>query len=404
MNFIHFDVDKCSLCHVCIEKCPFDALHMGEKGIEVGEACRMCGICVKACPEGAIRFEQKAGQADKSQWSGILVFAEQEQGEIHPVTLELIGEARRLGGPKGYEVNVALIGGEGTAERAEMLKRYGVDKIYAYEHEALGSFKADSYTKVMADCITRMQPSVVLVGATALGRSLAPRLATRFHTGLTADCTKLEMRENTDLVQIRPAFGGNVMAQILSTESRPQFATVRHKVMDAPERSAVATGEVVFCEVAEEMVSSAIKVRSVHAAERSCGIEEEDVLVVAGRGVKDEKGMELVKALADVLGGQVCCTRALVEEGYGDPTRQIGLSGRTVKPKLIVTCGVSGSIQFASGMKNSECIVAIDADPEALIFNIAHYCINDDLYEVIPPLVERLKQKKEVCSHAFSLS
>ncbi|WKY46712.1 electron transfer flavoprotein subunit alpha [Eubacteriaceae bacterium ES3] len=404
MNFIHFDVEKCTLCRLCIEKCPFEALSMGKEGIEVNESCRMCNVCVKVCPEGAIFFEQKAGQVDKGQWSGILVFAQQQQGEIHPVTFELIGEAQRLSRKNSYQVNVVLVGGQKTAECAEVFRYYGVDKVFVYEHEALTDFRADNYTNAIADCITRMHPSVVLIGATALGRSLAPRLSTRFHTGLTADCTKLEMKENTDLVQIRPAFGGNVMAQILTTDSRPQFATVRYKVMDAPEVAEEAAGEIIISQVTEEIITSGITIKEVSAIEKSHNIEDEEILVVAGRGVKDEKGIKMVEQLAEVLGGQLCFTRPMVEEGHGDPTHQIGLSGRTVKPKLIITCGVSGAIQFTASMNQADHIVAIDSNPDAQIFNLAHYCINDDLYEVIPPLITRLKEQKEEKANVFSLS
>ena len=395
MEFLKFDAAKCDLCRDCIEKCPFHALHMGEAGIEVNDACRMCSVCIKVCKKEAISFEQKAGAEDKRKWNDILVYIEQENGDIHPVSYELIGEARRLAAHVGYDVYAVIVGGQGTASNAEKLTEYGVKKVYVYEHKDFEGFKADNYTDAAADCIAMLHPSVVLIGATSLGRSLAPRLSTRFHTGLTADCTKLMMRDNTDLVQIRPAFGGNVMAQILISESRPQFATVRYKVMDRAEKLAGFIGEVVRCEVSDALVRSRIKVNAISPVQKKKQIEEEEILVVAGRGVKDEKGLKLAAELAENLGGQLCYTRPMVEAGHGDTTHQIGLSGRTVKPKLIVTCGVSGAIQFASCMKSADCIVAIDSDPEALIFNIAHYCIVDDLYEIIPRLIDHIRTQKE---------
>ncbi|KPU43570.1 acryloyl-CoA reductase electron transfer subunit beta [Oxobacter pfennigii] len=395
MNFIHFDEAKCNLCRECINKCPFQALTMGEKGIEANDACRMCSLCIRTCPREAIYFEQKAGTVDKSQWKDILVYAEQENGHIHPVVFELIGEARRLSQNIGYDVHAVIVGAQGTSANAQKLTDYGVKKVYIYEHKEFEAFKADSFAAAVTDCIAMLRPSVVLLGATSLGRSLAPRLSTRFHTGLTADCTKLMMRENSDLVQIRPAFGGNVMAQILITDSRPQFATVRYKVMDAAKPVPGFSGEVVRMKVTDDLTASRIKVCSVKPLEKKKQIEEEEALVVAGRGVKDEKGLKLLRELAESLGGQLCFTRPMVEAGYGDTAHQIGLSGRTVKPKLIITCGVSGSIQFASCMKNSECIVAIDVNPDALIFNIAHYCIVDDLYEIVPRFLERIRAQKE---------
>ena len=193
MEFLKFDINKCVLCGVCVEKCPFGALTIEGNGIVVGDACRMCGLCVRNCPEKAIRFEQKAKSFDKDKWKNFLIYVEQERGEIHPVTFELIGEARKMAVKVGYQVNCVIVGGKGTKENAEKLLPYGVDNVYVYEHEGFEGFRADCYTDAVADCIAANKPSSVLIGATALGRSLAPRLSTRFHTGLTADCTTLDL-------------------------------------------------------------------------------------------------------------------------------------------------------------------------------------------------------------------
>ena len=395
MEFLRFDADKCSLCGVCVEKCPFGALKMERRGVKVGDNCRMCGFCVRQCPEDALCFEQRAGEVDKSKWQDFLIYVEQERGDIHPVAYELIGEARKMAAKVGYKVNCVIVGSTGTRENAKKLLAYGADKVYVYEHPGFEGFKADCYTDAVADCISEIKPSSVLVGATALGRSLAPRLSTRFHTGLTADCTTLDIKENTDMVQIRPAFGGNIMAQISITRSRPQFATVRYRVMDRAAKVANPTGEIIIRKVTDHMVQSKIRVISSEIIARQKGLEEEDVIVVAGRGVRNEKDVDMCRELADALGGQLAFTRPMVENGFGDTAHQIGLSGRTVRPKLIITCGVSGAIQFTSCMKASECIVAINNDPEAQIFKAAHYCINDDLYKVVPKLTELIKNRKE---------
>lgn len=393
MKFLKFDPKNCDLCGSCIEKCPFSAISMGKEGIELNENCRMCGVCVRECPHQALYFEQESRGEDKSKWNGILVYAEQERGEIHPVVYELIGEARKLAAVVGYKVYAVLVGADGTAANAEKLLPYGVDEVFVYEHKGFEGFKADCYADAVADCISDLKPSVVLVGGTSLGRSLAPRLSTRFHTGLTADCTKLEMKENTDLVQIRPAFGGNIMAQIVIDRSRPQFATVRYKIMDKAEKVENPTGKVTICPVSDRMVKSRIEVLSAEVLEHVKTIEEEDVLVVAGRGA--DKAIDQLKELADILGGQLCFTRPMVEAGYGDNTHQIGLSGRTVKPKLILTFGVSGAIQFTACMNGSECIVAVNNDPEAPIFKLATICVKDDLYEVLPAMIQQLKARKD---------
>jgi electron transfer flavoprotein alpha subunit len=234
----------------------------------------------------------------------------------------------------------------------------------------------------------------VLVGGTANGRSLAPRVAARFRTGLTADCTVLEMSETTDLDQIRPAYGGNIMAHINTPKHRPQFATVRYKIFPIPPPAA-PHGRLVRHTLAADRLASAIEVLSRTPKPAEKGIEEADVLVVCGRGVRRPEDIAMLRELAALLGGEVASTRAVVEAGWLDAKRQIGLSGRTVKPKLIVTCGVSGAIQFVAGMGGSETIVAINSDPKAPIFKVAHIALVGDLYTIVPELIARIKAKKE---------
>lgn len=395
MEFLQFNVTRCDLCGQCIQQCPFRALRMEEKGIVVGETCRMCGVCVRNCPNKAISFEQKAGTVDKTAWKDFLIYVEQELGKIHPVAIELIGEARKMAPKVGYKINCVIVGSDKTADNARELLEYGVDEVFVYEHKGFDGFKADCYADAVSDCISMTKPSSVLIGATSVGRSMAPRLATRFHTGLTADCTTLDIKENTDMIQIRPAFGGNIMAQILIADSRPQFATVRYHIMDRATKVANPTGKITMCKVSDDMVKSGIELISSTEIVHEKSIEEEDVLVVAGRGIRNEKDIAMCRELADVLGGQLCFTRPMIENGYGDTAHQIGLSGRTVRPKLLITCGVSGAIQFTSCITGSECIVAINNDPDALIFKSANYCIVDDLYKVVPKLTELVKNGKE---------
>ncbi len=401
MSTLLFDTKRCTLCRTCVEKCPFGSLSVGQSQIVADETCRMCGVCVKICPEKALTFTQKAisDQKVKEQYQGILVYAQQELGKLHPITLELIGEAKRLALVSKEKVYVVIVGGEGTKANGQSLLDYGVDEIFVYEHPNILGFHGDSFTDIVADCIAQLKPSIVLVGGTPVGRSLAPRLSARFRTGLTADCTKLELRENSDLVQIRPAFGGNIMAQILITNSRPQFATIRHQVMETAEKVTAPHGTLTLMPVSEEMLRSRIKVLSVTELPPTNSIESEDVLVVAGRGMKSPQGIALVEELAGALGGQICFSRPMVESGLGQAERQVGLSGRTVRPKLILTFGVSGSIQFISGMRGSECIIAVNSDPEASIFQVANYGIVGDAFNIIPALLAKIKaqngQEKE---------
>ena len=391
MSALFFDKEKCTLCGQCVEGCPFNALSVENGRIEVGAACKMCKLCLKKCPEGAVSIlEDEKKPVDKALYKGIMVYVELSGEGIHPVVPELIGKARVLGEKIGHPVLALCPGGKNAGAVAKTLTDYGVDQVFVYSHEALEHFRVDVYANVAAHCIEAVKPSVVLVGATAIGRSLAPRLATRFRTGLTADCTQLEIKDNTDLVQIRPAFGGNIMAQIITPATRPQFATVRYKVMDSAVKVENPKGCVTFCETPAEALVSGIDVLETKILERHRGIEDEDVLVVAGKGVKSQKDLEILEELAGALHGQLACTRPLVECGWMHYTKQIGLSGRTVKPKLIITCGVSGAIQFSAGMNGAEHIVAINTDPLAPIFKIANSCIVDDLYNVIPGLIKRI--------------
>ena len=381
-----------------LEVCPFNALEWEGDALVTNAACKMCKLCVKKGPEGVFEFEEdEIVVVDKSQWKGIAVYVDHDNGDIHPVTHELIGKAREMAEKIDHPVYGVFMG-SGITKKADELLAYGVDEIFVYDHEALKHFRIEPYTAVMEDFINRHKPSIVLVGGTTIGRSLAPRAAARFRTGLTADCTILDVQENTDLDQIRPAFGGNIMAHIQTPAHRPQFATVRYKIFSAPV-CVDPTGVVTVCDVEEKMLASRIRVLEVAEKQISESIEDAEVIIVAGRGVKQEKDMAIVQRLADLLGGRVAATRPLIEAGWADPKTQIGLSGRTVKPKLIITCGVSGSVQFAAGMNNSDLIMAIDNNPSASIFDIAHIGIQGDLYDILPDLIEKLEAtEKNVCT------
>jgi electron transfer flavoprotein alpha subunit len=371
--------------------CPFGAIEDKDGKIEINAGCKMCMICVKKGPAGVMEFsEGKAVKVDKSLWKGIGVYVDHIEGEIHPVTLELIGKAKELAGVVNFPVYCVFIG-HNIQEKAKELLYYGVDEVYAYDYEELKDFRIEPYTAAFEDFIDKVKPSSLLVGATTIGRSLAPRVAARFRTGLTADCTKLEMKENTDLVQIRPAFGGNIMAQIICTNTRPQISTVRYKVMNAPEKRCESSGKIIMCEIDKTRLVSNIEVLKVTKKEVEENISDAEVIVAIGRALKSEKDMVMVKELADLLGAQIAGTRPLIEAGIINAKKQIGLSGRTVKPKLIITLGISGAVQFAAGMKGSEQIFAINSDPNASIFNVAHYGIVGDIYEIVPKLIENIK-------------
>ncbi|WP_238906609.1 electron transfer flavoprotein subunit alpha/FixB family protein [Clostridium sp. YIM B02506] len=379
-----------------IKLCPFGAMDIVNNNIEINASCKMCRLCVRKGPEGAFEYVEgeKKPSVDKSLWKGVGVYVDHVEGDIHPVTFELIGKARELAAKVNQEVYCVFVGHD-IEDKAEELLHYGVDKVYVYDSEKLKEFRIEPYAAAFEDFINKVKPTAILVGATTVGRSLAPRIAARFRTGLTADCTVLDIKENTDLVQIRPAFGGNIMAQIITPNSRPQLATVRYKVMLAPERSEDVNGQIIRCTIEDEKLASNIDVLEVFKKEAETGISDAEVLVVAGRGVKTEKDLAMVEELAKLLGGEVAVTRPLIESGWADAKRQVGLSGRTVRPKLIITLGVSGAVQFTAGMNKSDVIFSINKDEKAPIFQVAHYGIVGDMYEIIPQLIENIKLSKE---------
>lgn len=321
------------------------------------------------------------------------MYVDHVDGNIHPVTYELIGKAREMAQISGEPV-YALFLGENITDKAREILHYGVDEVHVYDMPQLARFNIEPYTAAFADFIEKVRPSSILTGATTVGRQLAPRVAAIMHTGLTADCTILEMEPNSDLSQIRPAFGGNIMAHIKTPNNRPQMATVRYKIMNAPTRSVAESGEIIQEEIDPAKLESHIEVLGIVEKPKEEMIENADILVVAGRGVRKPEDLDMLQRLADLLGGQLACTRPLVEVGAMPAKKQIGLSGRTVRPKLIITCGVSGAVQFTAGMNHSDCIVAINTDPNAPIFQTANYGLVGDLYEIIPSLIEKIEARR----------
>ena len=374
--------------------CPFGAIGYADGKLDISAACKMCKMCVRKGPAGVVTFVEDAEPAptvDKSLWRGICVYADHDGEEIHRVTYELIGKAKELAKVTGHPVYALLIG-KGAEKSAHKLLCYGVDRIYVYEDESLEDYRIEPYTGAFCDFIEKVKPSSILVGATNLGRQLAPRVAARCRAGLTADCTVLEMKENTDLVQIRPAFGGNIMAQIVSPNTRPQFCTVRYKVFNEPKPSDTESGEILKMEIDPAALQSRIEILGKTEKPKDIDISEADVIVAVGRGAQGEAQRAMAKELADALGGVLACTRPLVEANIMDAKHQIGLSGRTVKPKFILTLGISGAVQFAAGMKSSDCIVAVNSDKNAPIFDVAHYGVVGDLNEILPMLLAKVKE------------
>ena len=381
-----------------IKICPFGAIEYNNGKLDINAACKTCRMCVRKGPAGVVTWEEEKEQGpkvNKDEWRGVSVFMElMPEGGIHPVSFELIGKAKELASVINHPVYAILIGNHEQVEKySDLPLQYGADKVFIYDKEEYGTFNTELQARAVEDFINKIKPTVVLYGGTPLGRGFAPRIAAHFKTGLTADCTRLGMKENTDLIQVRPAFGGNVMAQIICTNTRPQMATVRYKIFKMPEKGE-AKGEKVFMETSHLDLTTGIKVLEIKEKEKVVDISEASVIVACGRPFKSDEDFAMAQELADLLGGVVAVSRPLVEAGLKDAKFQIGLSGKTVAPKLIICLGISGAVQFTAGMNGSETIVAINQDPNASIFDVAHYGIVDDVFKVVPKLIEQIKKER----------
>lgn len=328
---------------------------------------------------------------NKDEFKDVWVFIEQRQGSLQNVSIELLGEGRKIADKLGVDLCGVLLGNNISNLSKELIE-YGADKVYVAEDILLEQYTTDGYTTVISNMIDELKPEIVLVGATNIGRDLAPRISARVDTGLTADCTQLEVDvETRTLLQTRPAFGGNLMATIVTTEFRPQMSTVRPGVMKKADRQEGRTGEVIAIDpklTKEDVRTEVIEV--IKAAKKGVAIEEAEIIVAGGRGLGKAEGFQLIKELAEKLGGEVGASRACVDNGWIDQSHQVGQTGKTVRPKIYIACGISGAIQHVAGMHDSDVIIAINKNPEALIFKTAHYGIVGDLYKVIPAIIDEI--------------
>ncbi len=392
---IRIDEDKCIGCGVCVDTCPYGALVVVDGTARVGDGCVLCGVCADNCETGAICLERSDAVAmqDMEAYRGVCVFAEQRRGRIHQVSFELLGIGRQLADDLGVELGAVLLG-HNLGSIPQELAAYGADRVYVVDHPDLASFSDDAYSNVTVDLLRRHRPEIFLAGATAVGRSFIPRVATMLGVGLTADCTQLAIRQSDRLLlQTRPAFGGNVMATIVCPRSRPQMATVRPRVMKKPAYDANRKAEIIPVTPGPGRTSS--RVRLLESLQEESGLvnlTDADVIVTGGRGLGSKESFAVIHELAAQLGGAVGATRAAVDDGWMPYAHQIGQTGKTVSPKLYIACGVSGAVQHLVGMQSSDVILAVNVDPHAPIFDVATFGIVGDLFEVIPALTKRLKE------------
>jgi electron transfer flavoprotein alpha subunit len=387
--------EECIGCKACLKACPYDAIDFIDetKQAVINDKCTVCGACIPVCPSDAIISEIEI-VTDLSAYKDVWVFAEHRDGTLTKVGLQLLGSARGLADELGERVCAVLLGHD-VEDYIDTLFEYGADVVYYINSPKLEAYRFDTYTKAMVELSRKYSPNMFLLGATHIGRDLAPRVSRRLNAGLTADCTELTIDPETKLLKMtRPAFGGNVMATILCPNTRPQMSTVRPGIMKELEPKAGAKGEVVKEMVEFEPRDMMITIKEVvKVQKKAVNLEEATIIVSGGRGVGSSEGFKVLEELAEVLGAELGGSRVAVEKGWISQDHQVGQTGKSVRPDLYLACGISGSIQHRAGMQTSGCIVAINKDPDAYIFKIADYGIVGDLHTVIPLLAEAFRQE-----------
>ena len=389
-------IEKCTGCSLCVKACPFDAIRiMDKKAVIDLHKCTLCGACKDACKFKAVLLEKtpaKCDLPDIKDYKGIWVFIEQKNGRVQSVSYELLGKAQELAKKLNCQVSGVLIGNK-LEDQLDELVFCGADNIYLVEDPTLANFQDEPYTNIIVELVRKYKPEILLCGATNIGRSLISRVAINIKAGLTADCTGLDIDPDKKiLLQTRPAFGGNIMATIISPNYRPQMATVRHKVFAPMPADKKREGKIIRESFDNALYVSRTKLLDIiEEIESTVNLSEADIIVSGGRGLGGAESFKLLEELAHVLGAAVGSSRAAVDSGWIPYSHQVGQTGRTVGPKIYIACGISGQIQHLVGMQSSKIIIAINKDPEAPIFKVATYGIVGDLFQVVPALTKAFK-------------
>ncbi len=393
---ISVDASKCNGCTLCVKTCPSNVIEVKDKLATITlEGCTMCGACVAACRFSAISIDiEKQASEDLSKYKGVWVFGEQREGKVAPVVFELIGVGRDLANARQTELSVVILG-HNLGAAIEELASYPVDKVYVCEAPELAVYDAERYCRVLTDITRDLKPEIFLAGATTTGRSFMSGVAINLYTGLTADCTGLEIGEDGLLHQTRPAYGGNIMATILCPYTRPQMSTVRHKVFPTSCKRSEGKAEIVRLEPKTKLFSSRSSVIDfIEQVGEKVNLVDADIIVSGGRGLGGPENFSIIRELADELNAAVGSSRAAVDAGWISYAHQVGQTGKTVCPKIYIACGISGAVQHQVGMKSSDVIIAINKDPNAPIFDLADYGFVGDLFEIVPALTKKIRQMR----------
>lgn len=393
---IQVDVGECTGCGDCTTVCAFDAIELVNGKAAIKDSCTLCGACAEACPRQAIVIgvSPQVGVTRDDGYRGVWVFAEQRDGRMKSVAYELVSEGRRLADMLGTELSAICFGHQ--VLEVERLFAYGADRVYVVDHPALAQGSEDLYVRELVKLIRQHKPEILLAGATSLGRSFIPRVAALLETGLTADCTGLDIdQQKRLLLQTRPTFGGNIMATIVCESRRPQMATVRPHVFKRGLPRSERRGDIILVDFDREGLSSRTRLLGfLEDLTEKVKLDEADIVVSGGRGLGKAENFQMLAELADALGAALGSSRPPVDEGWVPYSHQVGQTGKTVCPKLYIACGISGAVQHLAGMQTSEVIVAINEDANAPIFQVATYGIVGDLFKVVPLLTDRLRKMR----------
>jgi len=395
MALLNIDKGKCTGCAACVDACPVGALALVDNIAVVDDKCTACGACLEACPEEALSLPERpqAAAAGLAAYQGVWVWVEQFKGQACGISWEMLGQGRKLADQRKTALSACLLGHH-VEHIAKEAVAFGADRVFWVDDPTLGVYRTQPYANTLVDLVRQYKPEIFLLGASSRGRDLAGSVATELYTGLTADCTGLDIDMEKGLLrQTRPAFGGNIMATIICPNYRPQMSTVRHRVFELPTADPARKGQVIAVKPAVSEEQIATRVVDFIVEQGQVNLADAKIIVSGGRGVGGPDGFKPIRELADVLGGAVGSSRAAVDAGWIPYPHQVGQTGRTVRPDLYIACGISGAVQHLAGMSTAKVIVAINKDAEAPIFSVANYGILGDLFQVVPALTAAFKKR-----------